>query len=71
MDWYPAIKTKSATDCPDPISLDFFESDQVQEVWVVEGDCGPEVMVWLDRKFANWFPKLTLERAGRFAGNIF
>ena len=63
MDWYPRRKCSPANDCPPFVDLDLFESNQVQEAWAIEGDIGPEVMVWLDGKFNNWWPKLTMQRA--------
>lgn len=62
-DWYPIVKARSAPDCPPFINLELFESEQVQEVWAIEGDFGPEVMRWRDGHFVDWFPKTTIKHA--------
>ena len=71
VNWYPEKKCSSAQDCPAFVCLDIFESEQVQEAWAIEGNVGPEVMIWLDGSFHSWWPKLTMDRAVFFAAVFF
>lgn len=66
MNFYPRFKSRPQADCPTYVNLDLWENTQVQECWAVEGNIGPELMWFLDGKFAGWYPKLTMERAVKF-----
>lgn len=68
-DWYPSRKCSPSPDLPAFVDLDLFESDQVQERWIVEGTCGLDLITWRDGKFAFWWPVCGgMERARAILG---